>query len=293
MRILLVIICLTQISFASADIEKLRDEASLAAGHGKTREAITLYRQLLTESPIDGMANYRLGMLLMDQNIDLEEAIEHFEAAAGAGFQPGGVNYRLSRIFARTGATEKALKRLEQMASAGFSMVQLIESEADYDNLRQEPRYVEALAKISASRYPCQTDPRKRDFDFWLGDWQVTQSGQYAGRNNITSILGGCAVYEQWTSASGVIGKSFNYYDPAFDHWRQIWIDDAGNIIEFTGVAREGGIYYTAETLADDVVTHHKFEFTQNGDGSVRQFWRTSADKVTWTTIWDGLYQAE
>ena len=43
---------------------------------------------------------------------------------------------------------------------------------------------------------------------------------------------------------------------------------------------------------SDGAVTHHKFEFTQNEDGSVRQFWATSGDAgETWATIWDGHYE--
>ncbi len=59
------------------------------------------------------------------------------------------------------------------------------------------------------------------------------------------------------------------------------------------GQARDGGIFYTAETInpADGAITQHEFEFTQNEDGSVRQFWTTSTDdKETWNTIWNGHY---
>jgi len=100
-------------------------------------------------------------------------------------------------------------------------------------------------------------------------------------------------IFEEWESASGSNGKSFNYYDPGYDHWRQIWIGDSGSIIEFTGKARDGGIFYTAETVdpADRSVTLHKFEFTRHENSDVRQFWQTSTDGgETYSTIWDGRY---
>ena len=152
----------------------------------------------------------------------------------------------------------------------------------------------EAVAHLErAARFPCEAGENHHAFDFWIGEWDVSQGGQAAGTNSIQAILGHCVIFEQWESASGSNGKSFNYYDPGHDHWRQIWVGDGGTFIEFTGQARDGGIFYTAETInpADAAVTHHKFEFTQNEDGSVRQFWATSTDdKETWNTIWDGHY---
>ena len=111
--------------------------------------------------------------------------------------------------------------------------------------------------------------------------------------NKISSILGGCLVFEQWESAAGSHGKSFNYFDPGAGHWRQIWVADTGTIIEFTGEARDGGIFYTAETndSATGAVIHHRFEFTRLPDGEVRQFWATSPDRTEWTTVWDGRYR--
>jgi hypothetical protein len=67
--------------------------------------------------------------------------------------------------------------------------------------------------------------------------------------------------------SNGTFGKSFNYYDPGRDHWRQIWIGDSGSFIEFTGEARDGGIFFTAET-------------NNPADGG-----------ETWQSIWDGRYE--
>lgn len=150
-----------------------------------------------------------------------------------------------------------------------------------------------AEAGVPTTRFPCSTDERHRAFDFWIGEWEVTANGQLAGNNRITPILGHCVIFEEWTSINGNEGKSFNYYDPGHDHWRQIWVGDTGTFIEFTGQARDGGIFYTAETVnrADGSRTLHKFEFTQLDNGIVRQFWQTSTDDgKTYATIWDGHY---
>jgi hypothetical protein len=294
MRVILsVLVFLALAATAAADVESLRAKGNAAATAGDTDEAISLFTELLAEAPDDGAAHYQLGILLMDNGGDLATAAQHFERAGELEFQPVGVAYRLSRIYARTDRIPEALDQVEFMATNGFGVPGLIEGEDDYAGIADDVRFVAALEKIKAARFPCQADERHHAFDFWIGKWDVSSGGQAAGTNNIQPILGHCVLFEQWESATGGLGKSFNYYDPGHDHWRQIWVSDNGTVIEFTGKARDGGIFYTAETVnpADGAITHHKFEFTRNEDGSVRQFWATSTDdKETWTTVWDGHY---
>jgi hypothetical protein len=248
------------------------------------------------DAPLDGAGHYNKGIELMDNEGDLAGAEKHFKQAGELGFQPVGVAYRLARIYARTDRTDAALEQMETLAASGFGIPGLIEGEDDFATIADHPRFIASLDTIKAARFPCAADEKNHAFDFWIGEWNVTSGGQQAGTNNIQPILGHCVIFEQWTSSSGSEGKSFNYYDPGYDHWRQIWISDSGTVIEFTGEARDGGIFYTAETVnpADGAVTHHKFEFTQNEDGSVRQFWATSTDnKETFSTIWDGHYEKQ
>ncbi len=151
-----------------------------------------------------------------------------------------------------------------------------------------------APAQPPPVRYPCQDSDNHRAFDFWIGTWDVKFQGNHAGVNEIRPILGDCVLFENWDSAGGnYTGKSFNYYDAAEGHWRQIWIDDRGGVIEFTGEVRDGAMYYTANTKnpADGSEIRHKLTFTQNPDGSVRQLWEQSNDGGDgWNTVWDGHY---
>src|SRR3954451_2649624 len=57
-----------------------------------------------------------------------------------------------------------------------------------------------------------------RDFDFWLGEWDVFgPQERQAGRNSITALYGGGAIAEHWHGAGDVEGHSLNAYDPATD----------------------------------------------------------------------------
>ena len=110
---------------------------------------------------------------------------------------------------------------------------------------------------------PARPIPTRTRFDFWIGEWDVFVGGQLVGSNSIKPILNHCALSEEWASAGGGFGRSYNYYDTGTRTWNQVWISDSGSFVEFEGEARDGGMFYTAETInpADGSVTQHKFLF--------------------------------
>jgi len=279
-------------SLAFADMAADKAAGAQALGESRFEDAVEIHSALANEYPEDGEVRYRLAIALMSLD-RLDEASVQFEAAGEANYQPLGVAYRLARIHARQGNVEAALVEMDKMAAGGFPAPQLIENESDFDSLRDNQRFVTALGIIQSNRFPCRNDENKRLFDFWVSDWDVSSLGQAAGSNDVQLILGDCVVFENWQSVNGNKGKSFNYYDAGEDHWRQIWVDDTGGVIEFTGRVREGVMYYTASTRDPQTgtVTQHKLTFTQNADGSVRQFWEQSSDEgETWTVAFDGHY---
>ena len=92
---------------------------------------------------------------------------------------------------------------------------------------------------------PACADAPFRDFDFWLGTWDVTTSnGQIAGVNRLTSEEGGCRMVERWRGAGGGTGQSYNYVDRDTGQWRQIWVSSSFTI-DYSGGLDEGGVYAT------------------------------------------------
>jgi hypothetical protein len=138
---------------------------------------------------------------------------------------------------------------------------------------------------------PCSA-PESRQFDFWIGDWDVyVPSGKLAGTNHIERLYG-CMLHESWKSAS-VEGQSFNGFDTARGIWHQTWIDSSGSVLVIEGSMREGSMSMSDRNLAGkkDAQQVNEITWTPNADGSVRQHWRVSADGgKTWTTSFDGKY---
>lgn len=141
---------------------------------------------------------------------------------------------------------------------------------------------------------PCAA-PERRQFDFWIGHWNVVdEKGKPAGSNDVSSILGGCALQENWKGAGGSSGTSLNLYDAAAKKWHQSWVDSSGDLLLLDGQLRDGRMVLEGKRkgakgrTVTDRITWEKV----HGDADrVRQLWQTSEDGgKTWTTAFDGTY---
>jgi hypothetical protein len=146
---------------------------------------------------------------------------------------------------------------------------------------------------------PCATAERSRAFDFWLGTWDVHPwatpgvSGPRLGTNRITTIVGGCALLEVWTSARGGTGQSYNWFDTNLGNWRQLWIDQGGNTLDYTsGEYRDGAMRFSGWTLgANGARVLQKLTFFNVHRDTVRQLFESSSDSGrTWASAFDARY---
>lgn len=152
---------------------------------------------------------------------------------------------------------------------------------------------VAAQQPAAAAPPPCAA-AEHRQFDFWAGEWDVaTRDGKSAGRSRVTSILGGCALLEEWTSLAGPSrGQSFNIYDARTSRWHQSWVDNSGLLALFDGALRDGAMVLEGDGAGSNgTPVRTRMTFTPLSDGRVRQLWESSADKgATWTSMFDGYY---
>ena len=153
-------------------------------------------------------------------------------------------------------------------------------------------RAADAPAKTAPAAKPCSS-AEYRQFDFWMGDWDVTaSSGKVAGTNRIMPILGGCAMREEWKGAGGLSGTSLNMWDAAGKRWRQTWVDDRGNVLVLVGQYRDAKMTLEGEGVGDSGVTvRNRITWSRLSDGRVRQLWETSKDGgKSWGVEFDGTY---
>jgi hypothetical protein len=138
-------------------------------------------------------------------------------------------------------------------------------------------------------------EPAYRQFDFWIGDWDVTNpTGKPAGTNVIKPILGACVLHESWVATGGgFTGQSHNTYDATRKVWHQTWVDMSGALLLLEGRWENGAMKLDDRNVPgkQDPNALNEIAWTPNTDGSVRQLWRTSADGgKTWAVAFDGKY---
>ena len=150
-------------------------------------------------------------------------------------------------------------------------------------------------AQTAPPASPC-TAPEHRQFDFWVGDWEVQRrDGKVAGTNRIEPILGGCALRESWTGASGFAGTSYNVYDRSRKVWHQTWVDGQGNLLQLEGAWADGRMTLQGETVdSTGAKSRQRITWTPTAADQVRQLWETSTDGgATWSVIFDGRYRKQ
>ncbi len=150
----------------------------------------------------------------------------------------------------------------------------------------------DADSLIGQKKKPC-TIAEHRQFDFWIGEWDVfDRAGNQIGTNRIEAKLGGCVLHEHWKAqGGGSVGESFNIYDGTRGVWHQTWVDNQGTLLMLEGRLKEGAMVLEGKTQNATGHTLHRVTWTPNADGSVRQHWQSSQDGGTsWSTAFDGKY---
>ena len=132
----------------------------------------------------------------------------------------------------------------------------------------------------------------QRQFDFWIGQWTVSQNGAIAGASRIESILDGCGLLESWTGASGTRGSSITAYDAARGCWHQTWVDTGGTVLYLDGGLERGVMTLTGAARDGDATVRQGIRWTPGEDGSARQQWDAFRElEGRWRTLFDGLYR--
>ena len=136
--------------------------------------------------------------------------------------------------------------------------------------------------------------PQHRQFDFWVGEWQVSnKQNNNVSQSNISLINDGCGILEEYTTTTGFQGKSLNIYDATTQQWHQTWIDNSGTLLQLNGKFEQGRMTLSGMTFdKDGKEVLNKIVWTPNTDGTVSQQWLVSNEQgKKWQSIFDGLYQ--
>jgi hypothetical protein len=150
--------------------------------------------------------------------------------------------------------------------------------------------------------------PEARQFDFWLGKWQIhqkilNQDGSWLelpARTSVASALDGCALVEHWRGkvkffwegmkdVESMEGLSVRAYDAQSGKWRLHWMSSRtprfGNAFEGNFHAGRGEFFSTRQEPRGKQLSRITFSnITKNSvhwDLAI-----SNNDGKTWTTLW-------
>lgn len=159
-----------------------------------------------------------------------------------------------------------------------------------------------ATPAAAAPTAPSAQPPRcvaaeHRQFDFWVGNWDVYQTGtdRRVGRNLIESLYNGCAIRENWAPLGGGSGGSLNSWLPGERKWRQTWVDSSNSYAVFEGGMDGEAMVLTGTwpgAAGPGTTPLIRMRYTREAGGAVRQLGEQSTDQgTTWAPSFDLTYR--
>ena len=158
-----------------------------------------------------------------------------------------------------------------------------------------------------AKPFDC-TAPQHREFDFWIGAWDVVpnpdtkpanapppQPGRKPATNIVEKAHNGCVIIENWNDGQGGTGQSFNVYDRVNRRWSQTWVDSNGSRHEYWGELKDGNMVFSGEVPLPPASRFQgrrtvRLTFFPLGADKVRQFSESLNVDGTWSVNYDLLY---
>jgi len=135
-------------------------------------------------------------------------------------------------------------------------------------------------------------------FDFWLGEWDLTWDGGGRGSNTISRILDGQVIQEQFTASptssdeKPFQGLSLSVFVPELSKWRQTWVDSNGSYMDFVGTFDNGKMALSMERTVNGQPATYRMVFYNLAEHSLDWDWERSEDSgQTWHLLWRIHYQ--
>lgn len=267
---------------------KLRNQADHLMAAGKWKAAASCFRLLTEKDQRDARAWFMLGFCLHSAR-ELDDAVRvHMKAAEFPQTKPTAL-YNLACAYALQNKREAALDALAKAVQAGFYGQQPITADPDFASIKDDQRF----RKLADAAKPPAMRDVYRQFDFWVGIWDVySRSGEKVGTNVVTKDEKGFLITEKFTNRGGNTGTSINYYDPGSRQWKQTWVDEAGTVIQYVGGFADSQMSLEGvRTGPNGSVSRSRVSYRPDSDGTIQQRIQRSDDGgKTWRIFFDGRY---
>ena len=144
---------------------------------------------------------------------------------------------------------------------------------------------------------PCTVSQQKQ-FDFWVGEWDLTWPGKKPGEsghgtNNIKRIMDGCVVQENFSGGDAHLrGTSVSTFDLASNEWKQTWVDNEGGYLDFVGEFKDSQMILQREATVSGKKILQRMVWKNITSSDLDWSWESSIDGgKTWQVNWPIHYK--
>lgn len=134
------------------------------------------------------------------------------------------------------------------------------------------------------------TDQTENQFDFWLGEWDLTWGEGEKGTNHILRILNDKVIQENF-SAPDFTGISVSAYDKERKVWCQTWVDNNGTYLDFTGTFNDRKMILQRDAIVRGEACKQRMVWYEIQADKFEWNWERSDDeRKTWKVLWNIHY---
>ena len=257
---------------------------------GDYTRCLQLCDSMLSHDDSDASAHYYKGASLVNLK-DFRQAQEHLKKGQQLGFsnQLAIDAYQL-RAAAGLLQTSIVLKMIDSLAAAGFAAVAVFQR-PEFEYLKGDAKFARAKTKVDRNANPCVYNSGHKKLDFWLGEWDVYTGGTKTADSYITKSKGGCTLHEDYRTATGFFGSSYNYLDPQDSLYKQIWIDKFNNITRFHEVESAPGRLVMQAVGANNNLVRMTYQLDEKEETVTQTMEGSSDEGKNWNVTFVGVYK--
>jgi len=131
----------------------------------------------------------------------------------------------------------------------------------------------------------------QHEFDFWLGEWELTWGENDRGTNRIERIMNGAVVQENF-EGDDYRGMSVSVFSKKDNRWHQTWVDSSGTYLDFVGDFTDGKMILTRNGIVDEKPVKQRMIWYDISKDKLMWNWeRSNDDGIEWQVIWKIQYK--
>jgi len=132
-----------------------------------------------------------------------------------------------------------------------------------------------------------------RQFDFWLGEWDLSWGVDGRATNSVYLDFDGRVIVESFDGRPSLElqGMSVSSFDEGEDCWKQTWVDNKGNYLAFRGGLCDGVMDLRTEKVVQGRRATLRMRWFEIAEDSLQWAYERSEDGGrSWETLWRVAY---